>query len=168
MNKQIFIAVLVFVGLVAMYSFYNLGKSEDVPKKIAMQSNNASTINMPEKNTIERTIDRKTMLKKISTHKQSTFISVKKDLVSKDILYDNPVSMEAHTQEVYTTLLPDNYDKSIEKADESFKALDRHVNKISQRLDEHIKISATGKSFREKELLPMDETYEMELPVIHE
>ena len=167
MNRHLFITLIVFVGVMVMFFFYKIWEG-DVPKKITIHSNNAHITYLPETKNTEKTIDTKTSLNKIATHKKSTFISVKKERVSEDIPYDNPVSMEAHTQDVYTTLLPDNYDKSIEKADASFNVLDRHVNKISQRLDEHMKIAAMRKSVREKELLPIEDTYEMVLPTIQE
>ena len=168
MKKQLFTAFIVFLGVIVIFYFYNSWEAKDVPKKVSTQPYNLDTTYMPESINLERNIDTKISLKKSTTHKPSSLLSVKKELVALDVPYDNPASMEAHTQDVYEVLTPDNYHESIKKADESFKALDSHVNKISQRLNEHTRISSTGTSFREEDLLQTEDTYEMELPDIHE
>lgn len=150
------------------FVFYGFWKTE--PDSPATHPKNTKT-EFSDTSTHSKTIKKDTQgaitLSRIPLDKNMPIDEPSKKVEPLDIAYDTPEAMEAHTQEVYDALQPDNHDESIEKANEAFEVLDAHVHQVEEQLREHMQISSLNQNDIEANSVK-DEPYEMELPVINE
>ena len=168
MKKKLLNSLIIFLGVMVSFAFYGFWKTEPTspipnPKNTketsSDTSNNNAFINKDTKSNI--TPPRVPLDKNIPMEEPS------KKVEPLDIPYDTPEAMEAHTQEVYDALQPDNHDESIEKANEAFEVLDEHVRQVEEQLKDHMQISSLNQNDIEVNSVN-DEPYEMELPVVNE
>ena len=168
MKKRLFSALIVFLGLMASFVFYGFLETEPSPSIAHTKDAMTMPIDTFDTHTIEqKEIKHTVMLPKHSIDKNMPINEVSIEAEPLDIPYDTSEAMEAHTQEVYASLQPDNYDESIAEANEAFEVLDEHVHQVEEQLQEHMQISLPQESTIQSNAME-EEPYEMELPIIQE
>jgi len=168
MKKRLFSALIIFLGVMASFVFYGFWETEPNPSI----ANTKDTMAIPIDTFDTHVIEQKEIKHTVTLPQQSIDknIPIKKASIeaeSLDIPYDTSEAMEAHTQEVYASLQPDNHDESIVQANEAFEVLDKHVHQVEEELRVHMQISSPKESTMQSNTIE-EEPYEMELPIIQE
>jgi len=171
MKEKLFTAFIILLGVLTAFAFYAFWHTEpqsNVPNK---NDTSPSAINTSKKH--EGIVDDVVHTEVLPSEKKE--INVKnikieetiQEMESIDLSYDNQEEKQADTQDIYEALLPDDYEETIEQANETFDALDEHVRKVDEMLKSHMELSSEESTAMENEsTLEVDEEYEMELPII--
>ena len=171
MKEKLFTAFIILLGVLTAFAFYAFWHTEPQSNVPSKNDTSPSAINTSGKH--EGIVDDVVHTEVLPSEKKE--INVKnikieetiQEMESIDLSYDNQEEMQADTQDIYEALLPDDYEETIEQANEAFDALDEHVRKVDEMLKSHMELSSEESTAMENEsTLEVDEEYEMELPII--
>ena len=138
MKKYIFPVFITLLGLIAAYVFYTLWHTEVLnPVPLQKKVKEKTIEDLSNKKIIPKKTT--TVFPKVPSETIESSPEVEKQITEEMKKQENipnltPQEMEAQTQEVYDSLIPADYEETMEEAEAAFKKLDEDVILMEEKL----------------------------------
>lgn len=154
MKRYIFPLFITVLGMLTIYTFYTVWHMEEVSfvpspiitkeKKKAVESL-ANKVVIPKRGlAVGKEGKQDTQMHKINTMNPQ----MQKHISSPNL---TPKQIEAQNQEIYDSLIPENYEETMENAEVTFDKLDAHVIKMNEKISEEMKAMRKSRDVEEEQ-----------------
>jgi len=168
LKERLLNALIVFLGVMASFAFYYFWQAGATPTE---ETHTTSLVKQQEDNTddaINHISQENIVLPRHPLDKSKYQEESKEILEVSDTPYESKEEMHTHTQEIYDSLKPRNYEEHIAKANEVFESLDSHVRQLEEALEEQMDKAVSIENLVDDDVWESEEPYEMELPLFDE